>query len=608
MTLSIEVNRILSKKNIKEINFCEVSNILIPNLMYLNSEESKFIKNTIETLNDNYAFSDESSFYISLILSLLLFKENKYEESISKLCSNELETELPKNEAKKFSIATVKGINYRSMGQHSEAFKYLHRSSEGFINNRSEEYENYLYLISLYNIGELNYELGNFEKMLNLHNEFYRLSIELNYPDMTIRAANGIGRANFLLEDNCKALEYLHIAEEEIFKSGNWGMKARNWHDLALVYASQNSNKDALNLLLKSKKIREEHNLNDALVSTLIEISNIHLKTSENNKALTYLKKAASIAERYNYRKKLVRIYRLLSSSYEQDGNIQNAFNFLKKHNKLKNELNYTQSVLKENEAIREVNTLLVKQKQTISKQKDEIESYVQKLEENNKSLQNFASIAAHDIKAPIRIISSFSGLISKKYSSIWDETDKEFLSFITENISKLSCMIDALLSLSRMDCEMPPPQAVDVHQIISEISERLKDLIIETKAEIKIPEKIPTILGHPPLIAQLFQNLIGNALKYRSELSPIIQISYLKDKSTENSKMLTFKIKDNGQGIDKEFHSKIFELFYGTNAAYSNGIGLATCKKIINSYGGKIWVDSKKGLGTSFYFTLPCK
>ena len=240
------------------------------------------------------------------------------------------------------------------------------------------------------------------------------------------------------------------------------------------------------------------------------------------------------------------------------------------------------------------------------SKLKNQIE-YNVKLEEINHSLNNFAIIAAHDLKAPLRTISEFSKLLLKKYQSSMQDKDIELFDIIISNTTSLNKLINDLLAFSNIDKNLETKSWINLNLIIDKVLNKLKADINESNVKFEI-QKLPDIIGHESLIIQLFLNIINNSLKFRrSEISPIIGIN-----ATDlDEDHITICIKDNGIGIADEFYNTIFEPFKKLHSSHQyegNGIGLSFCKKIIDYYNCKIWVESKIDIGTEVYFTLKLK
>ncbi|HTB06534.1 MAG TPA: CHASE3 domain-containing protein [Bacteroidia bacterium] len=242
---------------------------------------------------------------------------------------------------------------------------------------------------------------------------------------------------------------------------------------------------------------------------------------------------------------------------------------------------------------------------QDISEQKNnenKIIAYSTELERKNREIEQFAYVASHDLQEPLRTISNFSKLLTEKLNTNPDNEEREYISYINGGAQRMSQLIFDLLEYSRIgkDTSKIP---IDCNMLVSEVLADMAASIKESGAEIKV-NKLPTVKGFIYL-RSLFQNLISNAIKFRQAgIPPIITIS-----ATDKGKEFLFSIKDNGPGIEKVYHEKIFLIFQRlhTRAEYEGtGIGLSQCKKIVELHGGKIWVESELGKGSIFNFTIP--
>ena len=224
------------------------------------------------------------------------------------------------------------------------------------------------------------------------------------------------------------------------------------------------------------------------------------------------------------------------------------------------------------------------------------------KQKETIKYLENFAYVAAHDLKAPIRTATSFAEILSTSSTSKLDEKELSLLGYIDSSVGKLSQMIDDLLSLSKLDVDLPDEEDIDLNDIVDRLKISLGSLINESDAIITAMSQLPIVKGHPSLITQLFQNIIKNAINHnRSNDRPIIKISAKK----KDDHWYVISIKDYSGGIAEYLMPTLFDLFSTSDKNKGNGIGLATCKKIVKHYGGDIWVDVEVGIGSTFNFTL---
>ncbi len=239
-----------------------------------------------------------------------------------------------------------------------------------------------------------------------------------------------------------------------------------------------------------------------------------------------------------------------------------------------------------------------------VENSEDQLQQYANRLEKSNRELTEFAHIASHDLKAPIRGIISFAQLFERRNTAKFDETDKEYFNFIKNNAFHSAQLIDDVLNYSKIDKDLDAPVIIDINRSIEVIKMHIRALIEETNGEI-ITSGLPTIMGHKSLIVQLFQNLIGNGLKYNKSEKPTVTVGCEVTKQGET----IFSVSDNGIGIAPENHQKVFAMFRRLHAQTEyegSGIGLAFCARIVTTYGGEIWLDSDVGKGTKVFFTLP--
>lgn len=221
-------------------------------------------------------------------------------------------------------------------------------------------------------------------------------------------------------------------------------------------------------------------------------------------------------------------------------------------------------------------------------------------IKKSNADLESFAYVVSHDLKAPLRGIGTVSEWILEEYQKKLDPKGKKYLELIESRVKKLQALIDGILEYSKIGFTREKPEPINLNQMIPEI----KEILMPPKQiKIIIQDDLPVIYGEKTQIYQIFQNLISNAIHYNDKEQGFIEIGV-----SEHAKEWEFFIKDNGIGIDKEYRDKIFELFqtgHNKDTHKSSGVGLSLVKKIIELYGGKIWLKSKEGQGTTFYFTF---
>jgi light-regulated signal transduction histidine kinase (bacteriophytochrome) len=228
----------------------------------------------------------------------------------------------------------------------------------------------------------------------------------------------------------------------------------------------------------------------------------------------------------------------------------------------------------------------------------------VGELKRSNDELQQFAYVSSHDLQEPLRMVASYTQLLAKRYKGRLDSDADEFIAFAVDGCNRMQGLIQDLLAYSRTGTN-----AKVLHQISGDdaLQEALTNLrtAIEESGAVVTHDSLPVIQTDPAQLALVFQNLIGNAIKYRSAEVPHVHVSATKNGGPE----WLFSVRDNGLGIDPQYFERIFILFqrlHGRNEFEGTGIGLAICKKIVDRLGGRIWVESEIGKGSTFHFALP--
>lgn len=227
----------------------------------------------------------------------------------------------------------------------------------------------------------------------------------------------------------------------------------------------------------------------------------------------------------------------------------------------------------------------------------------VDRLMQSNTELERFAYVASHDMQEPLRMITNFTEIIAADYAGVLDETGKEYLHLVRDAGERMRDMVDDLLEYSRVSHEMVALKPVDGAKELCQVLTNLSGLIAEHRAQITY-DALPCFMGNPIQFMRLLQNLITNAIKYQAQGNvPAIHIGV-----ADQNDSWCITVQDNGVGIGEEFLQQVFQPFrrlQGWNDVKGTGIGLAVCKRIVEIHGGKIWVTSVPGEGSSFHFTL---
>ncbi|MFC4094293.1 PAS domain-containing sensor histidine kinase [Euzebyella saccharophila] len=230
-----------------------------------------------------------------------------------------------------------------------------------------------------------------------------------------------------------------------------------------------------------------------------------------------------------------------------------------------------------------------------LQKQKEQL---LVDLEASNKNLQEYAHIVSHDLKSPLRSISALASWIKEDYHDKIDEAGQEQLSLLQEKVASMDKLIQGILEYSTANSSQLLSSEVDLNEVIDTIKETI---FIPDHVNVTVPDPLPTIIGDKTKMQQLFQNIIGNAVVHIEREVGHVQVLF-----KDTKEFYHFTIEDNGVGIPKEYHEKIFKIFQSIgNKERSTGIGLSIVKKIVDRYEGDVWVDSEVGEGTQFHFTL---
>ena len=233
----------------------------------------------------------------------------------------------------------------------------------------------------------------------------------------------------------------------------------------------------------------------------------------------------------------------------------------------------------------------------------EELSRRAQDLARSNAELQQFAYVASHDLQEPLRMISSYTQLLMRRYGKLFDQDAKEFMEFIVDGAARMKQLIEDLLAYSRVGTRGRDPEPTDAQGALDQALANLR-AAVESSGAAVTHDALPMVRADASQLVQLFQNLIGNAIKFHGEQPPRIHVG-----AQQKGAEVVLSVRDNGIGIDPQYFERIFVIFQRlhSKAEYEGtGIGLAICKKIVDRHGGRIWVESQPGQGSTFYCTLP--
>jgi PAS domain S-box-containing protein len=261
------------------------------------------------------------------------------------------------------------------------------------------------------------------------------------------------------------------------------------------------------------------------------------------------------------------------------------------------------QSVAQRTMELKQVNAWLQAEIHSRRSVEATLAAHAQRLARSNKELEQYAYVASHDLQEPLRMVTSYIQLIADRYRGQLDTAADEFIGYALDGAERMKKLIDDLLTYSRVSTRQREAKPTDAAAMLDRSLSNLR-LAIEESGAVVTHGELPTLLVVDTQLQQLFQTLIGNALKFRGEAPPRIHVD-----ATRKDREWELSIADNGIGIDSRHHDEVFMIFrrlHGRERYPGTGIGLALCKKIVEQHGGRIWLKSEPGKGTTFHFTLP--
>ncbi len=616
----------------------------------------KYYKKAIKKARElsNEEFLAKSYYYLGWVNS----RTSNYSEALSYYM-----------EASKYSFENVEELSlarvysgissiYRSLGEYEKAY-----STEMKVLSEFEEKNDTSAIAGCYyNIGTIFFYQKQFGASLENYQKAFDLVKLLDAPRLQYSCLGGLGSVYAELEQKGKANEYnmaaLELARDIGYKTGI-GYSLGN---LASQHEKEKNYKEAKNLLNQSLNIKKEIGDSWGVVGSLTSLGKIAIVEKKFDDALDYLKEALELSIEIDSKPRQSDLNQELSILYDEMGNKELSLLYLQKYVALKDVIlnektleemgrskgkyevqkrEHEISMLKkENELLgatkkiqklqiylfaiagifllmftgwfmkqlkfsRNMNALLEEKNDLLNSKNDEINVTNKRLEVSNQNLTQFAYVASHDLKEPLRMIHSYTSLLKRKYGSSFDDTGHEFMYYITDAVGRMQTLLDDLLDFSRADGSVGDADLINVNDATDIVNANLRHRFEEDNSVLIIhKENMPIVRAHRTQLVQLFQNLVSNGLKFKADRDPVVEVDCRK----ENDKYI-FSVKDNGIGISKKNQARVFEMFgrLHTKEEYEGtGIGLATCERIVNSLGGEIWLTSEEGVGTTFLFSLP--
>ncbi len=449
------------------------------------------------------------------------------------------------------------------------------------------------------NIASVYLRLEQYDQAFQYLFDGLRICLELDDKDRRIFFLYNIGMAYHFQDQYQLAINYFTQTIEAIEAiRGYQYMKCLCIARIGTANYDLKEYEAAIDHYFNALNIAKEHQLYREEVRILIRIGETKLAQDEPKHFLSFHKGSLTLANQYNLTEEKLDILRNLKSYYQESKDFEKAFMYAEQVIELQNQL-----FSKERDG--KINRLVEEKKYEIAlleKKNRQIADQNNKLAQSNKMLEQFAYVVAHDLREPLRSIISFTNLLERRYRKTFDEQGHDYMDFIVNGAKHMNTLLTDLLSYTTIKNAEIPKTPVDLNEVVHEILQILHASIQNAGAKVH-SSRLPEITAHRTHLIQVFQQLIHNAIKFRDKDRPIeVHIN-----SQEKGSHYLISVQDNGIGFDQKFADKIFKLFHRLDkrSYEGTGIGLAICSKIVQLYGGEIWVESEIDKGTTFYFTL---
>jgi len=486
---------------------------------------------------------------------------------------------------------------YVGLGSYQIALKYLFRSleiSQNLADDKAQIAKTYG------SIGTTFSKLDNFTEALRFHEMALALRTELKDSKYIAYCMVNIGA----IHQNLGNLDFSKSYYEEAIgmsdKLENQEHLMGTVHvNLGQLFMEEADYKKALDHLFKALNIRLGVDSMKGTANCNICIGKVYLQKGEFDKAIEYIEQATIMYEAIDAKGDLVDCYESLSYCYEGVGNNKLALENARKTSSMNSKL-FSEERAKTVAELQTTHNFKAKEKEIARLNKEQ-----HFLKTRNEELKKFASIVSHDLREPMRTIISFTQQIERKYNDKLDDVGQEFMHYIVDASGRMIKMLGDLKNYALSGVDEGNYDDCDLNEIMQIVHDNLQVHLKERSVKLDIQEGFPTVHGSRTKLIQLFQNLVANGIKFQKpDVNPHIKVGF--EQSATHS---TFFVADNGIGMEKDNTKHIFEMFkrlHNRNEYEGTGTGLAICKQIIEQLGGKIWVESEIGEGSTFYMEVP--
>ncbi|MBI1192660.1 MAG: tetratricopeptide repeat protein [Bacteroidetes bacterium] len=536
-----------------------------------------------------------------LLLCFARMEARKGRLEIAETNLSEALAQLPGRRADKDSLCRIylaMGAVYYLQQKHQLALEYYSQALACNV----DKYKVDLYL----NIANLYFTNSNFHKSLQYQRRALRLAQAQGNSEKQIFCLSNIGAIYVKTDQDLRALNSFQEALAIINTLDGYDYTRCNCAlNLGAVHGRLAQWEEAERQYKEAIRVARQNQFHQELAKAYQYLGELKASTDDASSFLYYLYRSRKLAKDNNFEAILIDVLRHLQQHFEKQQDFKQAYAYLK-------EMAEVQASIEHNKQQKALSQLLDSKDKEISileRQRDQIEEQRLKLERNNRELEKsnreleqYAYVVAHDLKEPLRNISSFTSLIERRYAGQLDETAREYMSFVVRNAGRMNTLLTELLrytTLRRLPEDKVRETAAE--EVVQQVVRDLQGKIKESGAVLFLGD-LPSMSVSFDHLYQLFFSLIDNALQFNKSEKPEVHISARRD-----GDKVEFSVRDNGIGIAKAYQGKIFQLFQRLDRdRYSGtGIGLALCHKIVQLYDGEIWLDSEAGNGSTFYFTL---
>lgn len=548
---------------------------------------------------------DERQCRLNYTLSRIYFLKGKYTLALEyakngvEICTDNF-TISPLLRHKTFNLT---GVIYQEQVEIVSATAHFMKAVEA-LKGLEKEYKQEIAGVYM-NMAILACHNKNYTESLEALGEATKYMEELDFRLGMFRCYHTYGNVYNELNDLDNAEVFYEKSLEIVQKLDTPQELAYNYSNLSSIAEKRNDYEKALQLVRKSLSINQKLNNSSVIAVGYRRIGMIYFKSGQVDKGIEFLEKSYHLSTELGSSKEALIALNNLADACAKEERWELAYDYRTRQNELKNTM-FSEEKARVLSEMQVHNQLERKQRETaiLKESEERIREYADKLEESNQELERFARVASHDMKEPLRMIKSYLSLIKRKTDKLGDEDLNEYMFFAIDGADRMQVLITEILKLAAVQSKSHKMAEVDMNDVVFMAKNNLREVIAERNVTVTVDAGLPIIEGNMSLLTQLFQNLIANGIKYNRSEKPCIDI---KIEETEGS--YQFQVIDNGIGIKEAYFDQVFEMLtrlHNRTEFEGTGIGLATCKRIVERHRGKIWVTSEYGKGSSFQFYLP--